>query len=179
MTLWLTLAVNSIAFGGLLFLLSAGFSLIFGLMRIPNLMHGSFFMLGAYFGVTLLDKTRMNFWLAALISGAAMAVIGALIVYRVTRPPTARERVERVIPRGVMKDLRRARQTLELGLRRQVPPMRLYVGDKQLGEEKPSSQWERIAVNVARTAATAAASAVVARLVDQIKPGKASAEKTS
>src|ERR1700674_423102 len=79
MSLWLTLAVNSIALGGLLFLLSAGFSLIFGLMRIPNLMHGSFFMLGAYFGVTLLDKTRMNFWLAALISGAAMAVIGALI----------------------------------------------------------------------------------------------------
>jgi hypothetical protein len=113
--------------------------------------------------------------------GAAVgvAVVGALIVYRVTRPPTARERVERVIPRGVMKDLRRARQTLELGLRRQVPPMRLYVGDKQLGEEKPSSQWERIAVNVARAGATAAASAVVARLVDQIKPGKASAEKTS
>src|ERR1700694_5839981 len=78
MSLWLTLAVNSIALGGLLFLLSAGFSLIFGLMRIPNLMHGSFFMLGAYFGVTLLD-TRMNFWLAALASGAAMAVIGALI----------------------------------------------------------------------------------------------------
>ena len=113
--------------------------------------------------------------------GAAVGVtvVGALIVYRVTRPPTARERVERVIPRGVMKDLRRARQTLELGLRRQVPPMRLYVGDKQLGEEKPSSQWERIAVNVARAAATAAASAVVARLVDQIKPGKASAEKAS
>jgi hypothetical protein len=57
--------------------------------------------------------------------------------------------------------------------------MRLYVGDKQLGEEKPSSQWERIAVNVARTAATAAASAVVARLMDQIKPGKASTEKAS
>src|SRR6266487_892254 len=79
MSVWLTLAVNSIAYGGLLFLLSAGFSLIFGLMRIPNLMHGSFFMLGAYFGVTLLDKTGMNFWLAALISGAAMAVIGGVI----------------------------------------------------------------------------------------------------
>jgi branched-chain amino acid transport system permease protein len=79
MSLNLTLAVNSIAFGGLLFLLSAGFSLIFGLMRIPNLMHGSFFMLGAYFGVTLLDKYQMNFWLAALVSGAAMAVIGGLI----------------------------------------------------------------------------------------------------
>jgi branched-chain amino acid transport system permease protein len=78
MSLWLTLAVNSIALGGLLFLLSAGFSLIFGLMRIPNLMHGSFFMLGAYFGVSFLAK-GMNFWLAAVLSGAAMAVIGGLI----------------------------------------------------------------------------------------------------
>jgi branched-chain amino acid transport system permease protein len=79
MSLWLTLGVNSIALGGLLFLLSAGFSLIFGLMRIPNLMHGSFFMLGAYLGVTLLDKTQFNFWLAALMSGMAMAAIGGLI----------------------------------------------------------------------------------------------------
>ena len=78
MSLWLTLAVNSVALGGLLFLLSAGFSLIFGLMRIPNLMHGSFFMLGAYFGVTFLDK-GLNFWLAALLSGVAMALIGGLV----------------------------------------------------------------------------------------------------
>ncbi len=78
MTLWLTLAVNSIALGGLLFLLSAGFSLIFGLMRIPNLMHGSFFMLGAYFGVSLLNHD-VNFWLAALASGLAMAVIGGAV----------------------------------------------------------------------------------------------------
>src|ERR1700704_3431751 len=72
------LAINSLALGGLLFLLSSGFSLIFGLMRIPNLMHGSFFMLGAYFGVTLLWQ-GFNFWLAALLSAAAMAVIGGLI----------------------------------------------------------------------------------------------------
>lgn len=78
MNQWFILAVNSIALGGLLFLLSAGFSLIFGLMRIPNLMHGSFFMLGAYFGVTIL-AAGYNFWLAALLSGAAMAVIGALV----------------------------------------------------------------------------------------------------
>ncbi len=78
MSQFLTLAVNSISYGGLLFLLSAGFSLIFGLMRIPNLMHGSFFMLGAYFGVTFLSR-GMNFWLAALLSAAAMAAIGALV----------------------------------------------------------------------------------------------------
>ncbi len=75
---WPTLTVNSIALGGLLFLLSAGFSLIFGLMRIPNLLHGSFFMLGAYFGVSFL-AAGVNFWLAALLSGAAMAIIGGMI----------------------------------------------------------------------------------------------------
>src|SRR5262249_61972791 len=92
MTLWLTLAVNSIAFGGLLFLLSAGFSLIFGLMRIPNLMHGSFFMLGAYFGVTLL-AVGANFWVAALASAVAMAIIGGgmerLLLRRLAGPGLA------------------------------------------------------------------------------------------
>jgi branched-chain amino acid transport system permease protein len=72
------LAANSFALGGLLFLLSSGFSLIFGLMRIPNLLHGSFFMLGAYFGVTLLAR-GVNFWIAALASGIAMAIIGGSI----------------------------------------------------------------------------------------------------
>jgi branched-chain amino acid transport system permease protein len=78
MSLWLILAVNSIALGGLLFLLSAGFSLIFGLMRIPNLMHGAFFMLGAYIGVTILAR-GWNFWIAALVSALIMAVIGGII----------------------------------------------------------------------------------------------------
>src|SRR4029453_3985747 len=77
-TSWPTLLANSIAFGGLLFLLSAGFSLIFGLMRIPNLMHGAFFMLGAYLGVTLLPQ-GLNFGVAALASAAAMALIGGAI----------------------------------------------------------------------------------------------------
>jgi branched-chain amino acid transport system permease protein len=63
---------------GFLFLLSSGFSLIFGLMRIPNLMHGSFFMLGAYFGVSLIGWGT-NFWLAAILSGLAVAAIGGVI----------------------------------------------------------------------------------------------------
>jgi branched-chain amino acid transport system permease protein len=82
MTFWLLLAVNSITFGGLLFLLSAGFSLIFGLMRIPNLTHGSLFMLGAYFGATFaggLLGMMFNFWVAALMAAALVAVFGAII----------------------------------------------------------------------------------------------------
>src|SRR5579885_2039185 len=81
MTLWLLLSINSITLGGLLFLLSAGFSLIFGLMRIPNLTHGSLFMIGAYVGATLvigLLGYKMDFWLAALLATIAVAFVGAL-----------------------------------------------------------------------------------------------------
>jgi branched-chain amino acid transport system permease protein len=81
MAFWL-LTVNSVAFGGLLFLLSAGFSLIFGLMRIPNLTHGSLFMLGAYFGASFIvgvSGIQLNFWVAAILATALVALIGALI----------------------------------------------------------------------------------------------------
>ena len=81
MTFWLVLAVNSVTFGGLLFLLSAGFSLIFGLMRIPNLTHGSLFMLGAYIGATFVTGmlgAKLNFWLAALLATISVAMLGAL-----------------------------------------------------------------------------------------------------
>jgi branched-chain amino acid transport system permease protein len=85
LSLWLLLAVNSISYGGLLFLLAAGFSLIFGLMRIPNLMHGSFFMLGGYVGVSALEHGA-NFWVAALAGAAAMAAVGAVVERALLRP---------------------------------------------------------------------------------------------
>ena len=78
MSLWLLLAVNSITLGGLLFLLSAGFSLIFGLMRIPNLTHGSFFMLGAYLATSLIAR-GLDFWTAALVAGLLVAAFGGLV----------------------------------------------------------------------------------------------------
>jgi branched-chain amino acid transport system permease protein len=78
MSLWLVLAVNSITLGGLLFLLSSGFSLIFGLMKIPNLTHGSFFMLGAYLAVTLI-RQGFDFWTAAVLSGLLVAAFGGII----------------------------------------------------------------------------------------------------
>jgi len=82
MSFYIVLAVNSITFGGLLFLLSSGFSLIFGLMRIPNLTHGSLFMIGAYVGASFvlgLLAAKLNFWVAAAIATLAVAIIGALI----------------------------------------------------------------------------------------------------
>src|SRR5437764_4711649 len=77
MQFWIIQTLNSIAFGGLLFLLSSGFSLAFGLMRIPNLAHGGFFMLGAYFGATI-NYQGGNFWIAVLASGLGVGLIGIL-----------------------------------------------------------------------------------------------------
>jgi branched-chain amino acid transport system permease protein len=82
---WIIQALNSVAFGGLLFLLSSGFSLIFGLMRIPNLAHGAFFMLGAYFGYSLLAR-GMNFWAAALLGGLGVGIVGVLLESLVLHP---------------------------------------------------------------------------------------------
>ncbi len=78
MQFWIIQTLNSLSLGGLLFLLAAGFSLIFGVMRIANLTHGSLFMLGAYLGVSVL-RVVPNLWLAALLAGLAVALIGGLI----------------------------------------------------------------------------------------------------
>ena len=78
MQFWVIQTLNSLALGGLLFLLAAGFSLIFGLMRIANLTHGAYYMLGAYIGVSIL-KVIPNLWVAALLGGLAVAVFGGLV----------------------------------------------------------------------------------------------------
>ncbi len=84
MQFWVIQTLNSLALGGLLFLLSAGFSLIFGLMRIANLTHGALFMLGAYLGVTFL-KWIPQLWLAAIVSGLAVGLFGLLLEKAILR----------------------------------------------------------------------------------------------
>jgi branched-chain amino acid transport system permease protein len=104
MTFWLLLTVNSVTFGGLLFLLSAGFSLIFGLMRIPNLTHGSMFMVGAYLGATLLGGAlgfTLNFWLAAIAAALAVAILGALMERLLLRRLAGQQLAQVLVTLGV------------------------------------------------------------------------------
>lgn len=73
---WIIQAFNGISYGALLFLLASGLSLIFGVMRIVNLAHGSYFMLGGYVGLSVVWRTHS--FLAALLAGAvAVGLIGA------------------------------------------------------------------------------------------------------
>ena len=70
--------LNGLSFAALLFLLSSGLSLIYGVMKIVNIAHGSFFMVGAYVGLTVILKTG-NFFLGALAGGLAVGVIGFIM----------------------------------------------------------------------------------------------------
>jgi branched-chain amino acid transport system permease protein len=65
-----------------LFLIASGLSLIFGVMRVINFAHGSFYMLGAYLawqGVEWLHPTGAGFWLATLFAACAVGLLGAVV----------------------------------------------------------------------------------------------------
>lgn len=70
--------INGISYGLLLFLMSSGLSLIFGLMGVINLAHGSYYMVAAYIGLSVLKYTG-SFLLAVAAGIATVAVIGALM----------------------------------------------------------------------------------------------------
>ncbi|CAN5628955.1 branched-chain amino acid ABC transporter permease [soil metagenome] len=70
--------LNGLSFAALLFLLASGFTLIFGLMRIVNLAHGVYYLVGGYIGLTVTTVTG-SFWLGLLAAPLAIAVVGMLI----------------------------------------------------------------------------------------------------
>ena len=100
MQFWIIQTLNSVALGALLFMLSSGFSLIFGLMRVPNLAHGAFFMLGAYVGAAFLDQ-GVNFWLAVLASGLGVGVLGVTLERLVFRRITGNEQGQVLVTLGI------------------------------------------------------------------------------
>ena len=67
--------LNGLVYGVLLFLMAAGLSLIFGLMNVVSLAHGSFFMLGAFFGLAIFEVTH-NFWLGLMLSPVPVVALG-------------------------------------------------------------------------------------------------------
>lgn len=71
-------AVNGTSLAALLFLVASGFTLTFGLMRVVNMAHGGYYLLGGYVGLSIAEATG-SFALAILGGGAAIAALGFLI----------------------------------------------------------------------------------------------------
>ena len=71
-------ALNGLSYGVLLFLLSVGLTLIFGMLDVVNLAHGSFYMLGAYAGLATIAATG-SFWLALLVAPLTIGAVGVVV----------------------------------------------------------------------------------------------------
>jgi branched-chain amino acid transport system permease protein len=73
--------LNGLASASSLFLVAAGLSLIFGVTRIVNFAHGSFFMVGIYLAYTLVERfgDTLGFWPALVVAAIAVGVLGALV----------------------------------------------------------------------------------------------------
>ncbi|ARB46838.1 branched-chain amino acid ABC transporter permease [Alloalcanivorax xenomutans] len=69
--------LNGVIYGMLLFMVSAGLTLIFGMMGVLNFAHASFYMLGAYFAYTL--SGLFNFWVGLIVAPLLVAIIGMFI----------------------------------------------------------------------------------------------------
>jgi branched-chain amino acid transport system permease protein len=75
MSFYIIQTLNGLSFSMLLFLIAAGFTLIFGLMKIINISHGSFYLLSAYVGLTIL-RTTESFVLAMIAGTITVALVG-------------------------------------------------------------------------------------------------------
>ncbi|HEX3972210.1 MAG TPA: branched-chain amino acid ABC transporter permease [Stellaceae bacterium] len=78
MNFWIINTLNGLSLAMILFLLAAGLTLIFGLMRIINMAHGSFYLLGGYIAISTIRLTG-DFGTGALLAVIAVAVIGVAV----------------------------------------------------------------------------------------------------
>jgi branched-chain amino acid transport system permease protein len=96
MTLFIEQCLNGLQFGLLLFLLAAGLTLVFGIMDLVNLAHGSLYMLGAYFAATFAAWTG-SFVLAVVLGVAATLVVGMVLEVVVMRRLYGRDHLDHVL----------------------------------------------------------------------------------
>jgi branched-chain amino acid transport system permease protein len=89
-------ALNGLQFGLMLFLLAAGLTLVFGIMDLINLAHGSLYMLGAYMMVTAHGLTG-SFWLALPLAMLATAALGMLLEVVIVRRLYRRDHLAQVL----------------------------------------------------------------------------------
>jgi branched-subunit amino acid ABC-type transport system permease component len=132
-------ALNGLSYGVLLFLLSVGLTLIFGMLDVVNLAHGSFYMLGAYAGLTMIAATN-NFWLSLAAAPVAVGIIGVLIERGCLRPLYRRGPLDQVLLTfGLIYLFEDLVKWIWGGKIRSIPPPDLFSGSVTLwGATVPS-----------------------------------------
>src|ERR1051326_8889006 len=88
--------LNGLQFGLLLFLLAAGLTLVFGIMDLVNLAHGSLYMVGAYFAATFAAWTG-SFLAGALLALGATVLVGMAVEVVALRRLYGRDHLDHVL----------------------------------------------------------------------------------
>ena len=88
--------VIGLSMGMLLFLLAAGLTLIFGMLRVINFAHGSLYMLGAYLSFQMVNLTG-NFWVGLAVAPIIAAIVGGLMERIALRPVYDRDHVYQLL----------------------------------------------------------------------------------
>lgn len=78
--------VNGVSYGLLLFIITCGLSLVFGILGVLNLAHGSLYMFGAYIAYSLTATYTQSFWLALLIAPISVALLALVVELILLRP---------------------------------------------------------------------------------------------
>ncbi|MBU8908206.1 branched-chain amino acid ABC transporter permease [Desertibacillus haloalkaliphilus] len=78
--------VNGLSYGLLLFIITCGLSLVFGIMGVLNLAHGSMYMLAAYMAYTITTVFAPNFWVALLVAPILVGIIAFVLEIVLLRP---------------------------------------------------------------------------------------------
>lgn len=84
----------------ILFLMASGLTLVFGVMRVVNFAHGSFYMLGAYMAFSLtqsLASSPASFWIALIVAPAAVSLVGGLVEYVLLRRIYGKEHLLQIL----------------------------------------------------------------------------------
>jgi len=130
---WIVQTMNGISFGMVLFVIAAGLSLIFGLMRIVNLAHGCFYALGAYLAIAILQWTG-SYFLSMVAGPCGVAILGMIMqrffLHRFPKKPLS----QILLTLGFVFILEDLALLIWGGEHREIPKPPLFAGVLEIGD---------------------------------------------
>lgn len=119
--------LNGLSFGALLFFLASGFTLVFGLMKIANLAHGVFYLLGGYLGLVTMQAFG-NFWLGLLAAGLGVGLLGLVVERTLLRQIRGQELPEVLLTIGIVFVIADLSLAMFGGEAQKVPSPSMFAG---------------------------------------------------
>lgn len=100
LTTFMMITLNGITYAGLLFMAASGFTLVFGLMRVVNMAHGIYYLMAAYFGLSIYRMTG-NWWLCLIIGSLIVVFFAFLMQFTLLRKVQGDDLRETLLTLGI------------------------------------------------------------------------------